>query len=609
MGNKISEPYIVAAGRSEGKGTVPAISSDRLQLPARLSKCFEATINAAPLFDRMMQKHGANRPCRLEGIASTGQTRRARRPVKSPGREGMIAYAPRRNYNRVPETRLTHPSFEHEVPAMKNRIPAASFLGLLALFATATASAQDANGRSRLQAARRTAVASVETNRKTILDVNRAIWNFAEVGLQETKSSNLLVTKLKDAGFKVETGVAHMPTAFVASYGSGRPIIGVLAEYDALPGMSQKVAGFREAAADGKPGHACGHSGLGSGALGAVLAVKDAMQKHKLKGTIRLYGTPAEETVIGKVYMLLGGQFRDLDACLHWHPSSKNGSWAGSSKAIVSAKFTFNGTAAHAAGSPQSGRSALDAVELMNVGVNYMREHVKEDARFHYVITNGGGAPNVVPPKATVWYYVRADKHTDVEKYFKWINDIAKGAAMMTRTKMSVQIDTDCHELIPNTPLSELMYSNLKAIGAPEFTEEDKQFARRLQQPLIEQFGTKFPLAIDERIHPISQTSKPSKGSTDVGDISWFVPTGGIRTACLASQSPGHSWQNVAAIASPIGEKGIIYGAKVLAVSAIDLLEKPSLLAAAKADWQKRMKARKYTTLIPKGQKPPVKIR
>jgi len=343
--------------------------------------------------------------------------------------------------------------------------------------------------------------------------------------------------------------------------------------------------------------------------LGAALAVKTAMQKHKLKGTIRLYGTPAEETVIGKVYMTLAGQFDDLDACLHWHPSTRNEAWSGSSKALVSVKFTFHGIAAHAAGSPDSGRSALDGVELMNVGVNYMREHVKEDARFHYVITSGGGAPNVVPPLASVWYFIRADSHGDVESYYKWINDIARGAALMTQTKLSVQIDTDCHELVVNSPLSELLYRNLVAVGAPKFNEREQIFARRLQQPIIEQFGTPFPLAIDASIHTLSESSKPSKGSTDVGDISWFVPTGGIRTACLAAKSPGHSWQNVACIASTVGEKGIVYGAKVLAVSALDLLEKPGELAAARADWKQRMKNRKYTTLIPKGQKAPRKIR
>ena len=477
------------------------------------------------------------------------------------------------------------------------------------LIVSSSSAEEPSQANNRFRPAQLTALKHVEKNSQLIRDVNRSIWNYAEVGLQETKSSALLVSKLREAEFDVQTGVADIPTAFIASYGKGRPIIGILAEYDALPGMSQKVEPYRAVAKEGMPGHACGHSGLGAGALGAALAVKEAIKRHKLKGTIRLYGTPAEETVIGKVYMLLGGQFKDLDVCLHWHPSSKNESWAGSSKALVSAKFTFHGTAAHASGSPQSGRSALDAVELMNVGVNYMREHVKEDARFHYVVTNGGGAPNVVPPLATVWYFVRADNHKDVEAYFKWINDIAKGAALMTRTQFDVHIDTDCHEIIPNTPLAELMLKNLEAVGAPKFTEEEQAFARRLQQPLIEQFGTKFPLAIDEQIHPLSQSIKSGKGSTDVGDISWYIPTGGIRTACLVAKSPGHSWQNVACIGSTMGEKGVQYAAKVLSVSALELFENPEAIVAAKADWKSRMKERTYTTLIPKGQKAPVTIR
>jgi aminobenzoyl-glutamate utilization protein B len=460
-----------------------------------------------------------------------------------------------------------------------------------------------------LRPSQQTALRAVEERRREIAAVNRAIWEFAEVGLEEKKSSALLVAQLKEAGFDVKTGVADMPTAFVATYGSGKPIIGILAEYDALPGLSQKVSPEREPVDEGAPGHGCGHSGLGAGALGAALAVKAAMEEHRLPGTIRLYGTPAEETVIGKVYMLLGGEFKDLDVCLHWHPAARNEAWSGSSKAVVSVKFTFTGTAAHAAGSPDSGRSALDAVELMNIGVNYMREHVKEDARFHYVITDGGGAPNVVPATATVWYYLRADDHKDVESYYKWVNDIARGAALMTQTKLAVQVETDCHELIPNTPLSELLVKSLTAVGAPTFTDEERAFARRLQQPLIEEFGTQFPLAIDEGIHPLSSSSDPAKGSTDVGDISWFVPTGGLRTTCMVAKSPGHSWQNVATIGSTIGEKGTIYAAKVLAITAIDLLEKPELIAAAKSDWQTRMKDREYTTLVPKGQKAPVKIR
>ena len=296
-----------------------------------------------------------------------------------------------------------------------------------------------------------------------------------------------------------------------------------------------------------------------------ALAVKAAMQKHKLPGTIRLYGTPAEETLIGKVYMTLDGQFDDLDVCLHWHPSDKNEAWASSSKAVVSAKFTFHGTPSHASVSPEAGKSALDAVELMNVAANFMREHVKEDARIHYVITDGGGQPNVVPPKATVWYFVRSDQHQDVEHNFRWLLDIAKGAALMTRTRFDVQYDTDCHEIISNGPLSDLITENLERVGAPKFNENEQTFARRLQEPLVAELGTSFPLSIDERVHRATPASKLSKGSTDVGDISWRIPTGGLKTSCFPADSPGHSWQNVASIGSTIGEKGTLYAAKVLA--------------------------------------------
>jgi aminobenzoyl-glutamate utilization protein B len=457
--------------------------------------------------------------------------------------------------------------------------------------------------------AQQTAVAEAERRADVMKRVNRAIWEFAEVGLQEQRSSELLVGELKEAGFEVKTGISSMPTAFVASYGSGKPVIGILAEYDALPGMSQRVSPEREPTTEGAPGHACGHSGLGAGALGAALAVKAAMEKHDLKGTLRLYGTPAEETVIGKVYMTLDGQFDDLDVCLHWHPADENGAWAGSSKALVSAKFTFRGTPSHASVSPDAGRSALDAVELMNVGANFMREHLKEDARLHYVIVDGGGQPNVVPPTATVWYFVRADAHEDVEYNFRWLQDIAAGAAKMTRTTMTMQVDTDCHEIIPNGPLSERITRNLEAIGAPEFDAEEGLFARRLQKPLVEEFGREFPEAFNTSILPFPRVAETSKGSTDVGDISWRVPTGGLRTTCMAAGSPGHSWQNVAAIGSSIGEKGIVYAAKTLAATAVDLLEDPKLVEAAKADWKQQMNGKKYFSFIPEGQKPPEKIR
>jgi aminobenzoyl-glutamate utilization protein B len=485
--------------------------------------------------------------------------------------------------------------------------PATCF-GWALLFASCPCFGSSADAAEPLRPSHRSAVAEVDARSSELNAVNRAIWEFAEVGLEETRSSALLIEKLKAAGFRVRVGVADMPTAFVAEFGSGKPIIGILAEYDALPGLSQKVSPERDPVAADAPGHGCGHSGLGTGALGAALAVKGAMQEHSLAGTVRLYGTPAEETLIGKVYMTLAGEFQELDACLHWHPGTRNDVWNGESKAAVSAKFTFAGVTAHASGSPDKGRSALDAVELMNVGANYMREHLKEDARVHYVITNGGGAPNVVPAKATVWYYVRANGHADVERNFAWLSDIAEGAAKMTRTTVSVQIDTDCHEIIPNDPLAALLQANLERIGPPKFTPDEEAFARRLQESVTQEFGTVFKLAIDDEVHRAPKLGGGT-GSTDVGDISWHVPTGGLRTACFAAESPGHSWQNVAAIGSTIGEKGVAYAAKVLACTALDLLEDPRALAAAKLDFAKRTEGRKYVTLIPAGQKAPKSIR
>lgn len=481
-------------------------------------------------------------------------------------------------------------------------IRAALLIGLTLLFASSLGAAES------LRPAQQSAVADVEARQAELNEVNKALWEFAEVGLEEKRSSALLVDKLKAAGFKVRVGVADMPTAFVAEFGSGKPVIGILAEYDALPGLSQKVSHERDPVTADAPGHGCGHCGLGTGALGAALAVKSAMEKHSLTGTVRLYGTPAEETLIGKVYMTLAGEFEELDACLHWHPGTRNNVWNGDSKAAVSAKFTFTGVTAHASGSPDKGRSALDAVELMNVGANYMREHLKEDARVHYVITNGGGAPNVVPAKATAWYYVRANNHADVERNFAWLKDIADGAAKMTRTSVSVQIDTDCHEIIPNDPLAALLLANLERVGPPKFTPDEHTFAARLQESITREFGTVFKEAIDEEVHRTPKLNA-GMGSTDVGDISWHVPTGGMRTACFASDSPGHSWQNVAAIGSPIGEKGISYAAKVLACTTLDLLEDPKTLAAAKLEFAERMENRKYVTLIPAGQKAPKSIR
>jgi len=452
-------------------------------------------------------------------------------------------------------------------------------------------------------------VGYLDAIRNDLVAVNQEIWGFAELGLEEHRSAARLKGVLEKAGFTVKERVSGMRTAFVAEYGSGKPVIGILAEYDALPELSQEPVGVRRPAEGRSTGHGCGHCALGTAAVGAALAVKHVYDERKLKGTIRIYGTPAEETLIGKVYMTLDGQFSDLDACLHWHPGTRNRAYYGSSKAMISAKFTFTGLPAHASVSPDKGRSALDGVELMNVGSNYMREHIKETSRIHHVITNGGAQPNVVPATAQVWYYVRANSHQDAAAHFDWLTQIAEGAAKMSRTKVEARVDTDCHEIIPNLPLSKLIFENFKRVGPPAFDQADLDLARELQTALRADVGLKDSKPLEDTIEELPANPDQDPGSTDVGDISWHVPTGGLSTACFAAESPGHSWQNVAAIGSPIGHKGMMVAAKVLALSAVDLLDSARLIEEAKADFQMRTKDRKYTTLIPGDQKAPEAIR
>ena len=455
-------------------------------------------------------------------------------------------------------------------------------------------------------AAKQAAIQWLDANASTWQRVNRNIWGYAETGLQETRSSQELIAVLEANGFQIERGVAGMPTAFVASFGSGKPIIGILAEYDALPGLSQDASPERKERPGAAAGHGCGHSVFGTASTAAAIAAKRAIESGAARGTIRLYGTPAEETGIGKTYMLREGMFKDADVILSWHAADVTTPAYGYSKANVSVKFRFSGLPAHASASPHDGRSALDAVELMSVGVNYMREHVKEDARIHYVITNGGGQPNVVPPEAEVWYYLRANKHADVEQYYTWLRDVAEGAARMTRTKLSaVQVDADMHEVLPNRALAEVIHKNLTLVGAPKFTEEEKAFAKQTQAPL----GRTFDRSLSEVVEPIPAQPEQGVASTDVGDISWFVPVGQLTAATHTFGAPGHSWQVVACTGTSIGEKGMMVAAKALAATAIDLFTTPALVEKARADFKAIREPLKFVTLIPEGQKAPKAIR
>lgn len=475
------------------------------------------------------------------------------------------------------------------------------FLGLVCL-----ATLAEAKGFSPTKA---TAHSWVDTNRQQLVDVNQAIWGLAELGLQETQSSERLATWLSTNGFDVKTGVADMPTAFVAEYGSGKPVIGILAEFDALPGLSQQAVPFRSAREVEGAGHGCGHSLFGTASSAAAIAIRNAMETHKLKGTVRLYGTPAEETLIGKVYMTKAGLFDDVDAVLGWHPSSKTKTGYSTSLAMVSLKFIFSGVSAHAAAYPEHGKSALDAVELMNVGVNYMREHIKDDARIHYVITDGGGAPNVVPAKTEVWYYIRALAHKDVEKYYRWVVDIADGAAQMTRTTVEHRLDTDTHEVLPNRALAELVHANLTLVGPPNFDSEDSAFAGKLQKAFSKESAFEFERELEKEVLPLPDEPEQGSASTDTGEISWKVPTAGFQVASYPSGVPIHTWAVVASAGSSLGQKAMMVAAKTLAGTGIDLLMSPQYIETARAEFQNRIKGIEFVSLLPVDQKPPLSIR
>ena len=406
------------------------------------------------------------------------------------------------------------------------------------------------------------------------------IWQWAELGYQETKSSALLQELLEKEGFTIETGVAGIPTAFVATYGSGSPVIGVLAEYDALPGLSQAAVTKRQPVIDEAPGHACGHHLFGTATVAAAIEVKNWLVKSGHAGTIRLYGTPAEEGGAGKVYMVRAGLFDDVDAVLHWHPADRNAASPWSSLANKSAKFRFYGVASHAAGAPERGRSALDAVEAMNMMANMMREHVPEKTRIHYVITKGGTAPNIVPEFAEVFYYVRNPEMEEVKSIFNRLVNIAEGAAQGTETRMDYDVIHGVYNLLPNLALAKVMYENLVIVGGVNYDAEERKFA----EEIIASYNGKKTPEDAAKVMPYVEASAAGGGSTDVGDISWTVPTVGMGAATWVPGTGAHSWQAVAAGGTTIGEKGMMVAAKTIALTAIELYNSPKILEAAKKE-------------------------
>lgn len=428
--------------------------------------------------------------------------------------------------------------------------------------------------------------------------ISKQIWDYAELGYMEEKSAKLLEEQLVKEGFDVKTGVAGIPTAFVATYGSGKPIIGILGEYDALPGLATEAKPDFTPIQGQRGGHGCGHNLFGTASMAAAVEVKNWLKSSGHSGTIKIYGCPAEEGGSGKVYMVREGLFNDVDVVLHWHPGSQNAADAGTSLANKNAKFRFRGIAAHAAASPERGRSALDGVEAMDYMVNMMREHIPQDTRIHYVITKGGDAPNVVPAFAEVYYYARHKDRDILQSVWKRIENAAEGAAKGTGTKVEWEVLGGVFNLLPNVTLAEVMHQNLKTVGGVTYTPEETAFAEKISETFGEQKVPVTNAALVKDFRDASE-SATSGGSTDVGDVSWTVPTVGLQTATWVPGSSAHSWQSTAASGMSIGQKGMIVAAKTIALTALDLYKSPALIEKARAEWvQKRGANFKYEALL-----------
>lgn len=414
--------------------------------------------------------------------------------------------------------------------------------------------------------------------------IAKQIWSNPELGYLEENSSALLQKTLKDEGFTIRAGVANIPTAFVAEYGSGAPVIAILAEFDALPGVSQKAVPYKDAVVDGGAGHACGHHLFGTASTAAGIAVKDWLAATGKQGTVRVYGTPAEEGGAGKVYMARAGLLDDVDAVLHWHPGSRNAAGATSSLANKSAKFRFYGEASHAAASPERGRSALDGVEAMNYMVNLLREHVPQETRIHYVITRGGEAPNVVPAFAEAFYYVRNPDVANVKAIFEKVVKAAEGAAMGTHTEMKYEVIHGLYNVLPNETLARIMHKNLVKVGGVEYSAADTEFANKI----LDTYSIDVSLEDAQKIEEFVVREKGTGGSTDVGDVSWLVPTAGMSAATWVPGTSAHTWQAVAAGGTDIGINGMMVAAKTLTLTAIDIFNDPSVTQKAKAELIRR---------------------
>ena len=455
------------------------------------------------------------------------------------------------------------------------------------------------------------ALQTIDDKKGLVVDIADKIWEFAELSLQEFKSAAAYCETLEKEGFEVERGICNIETAFAASYGHGRPYIGILAEYDALSGLSQEggLIERKEKNAGGN-GHGCGHNLLGAGVFAAALGIKAYLEQNDVSGTVILYGCPGEEGGAAKAFMARDGLWKKLDAALTWHPEDVNEVATGSSNSCIQTQYKFTGIASHAAGAPEKGRSALDAVELMNIGVQFLREHMSDKARIHYAITDAGGcSPNVVQPRASVLYMVRSNHVAEAVELQKRVDKIAEGAALMTETTYEKKFIDGLADTVSNFALERVLYKNFEELGVPEYTEEENAYADALAETYdssgvpgvaaendesakeqVEKMQKEYGHAMNGFLTPLYQKDAFKAGSTDVGDVSWLTPTAQIHVAAWPNGCPGHSWQNVSCDRTEIGHKAAVHAGKVIAATAIDLLEDTSLLDEARAEFEKRTK-------------------
>jgi aminobenzoyl-glutamate utilization protein B len=445
---------------------------------------------------------------------------------------------------------------------------------------------------------KREAIASIERERAEMIQLSDQIWRWAETSLLETNSAKALAERAERHGFSVQRGVAGLPTAFIASYGRGKPIIGIVGEYDALPGLSQKATAVQEALTPGAPGHGCGHNLFGVGSLGAAMAIKELIAANKLSGTVRFYGTPAEERFSGKCYMARAGLFDDVEVCLAWHPFEETRATAVTGQAMVDFIVEFRGRAAHAAFNPWNGRSALDGLELLTHGLNLLREHVKPTVRIHYTIPRGGEIPNIVPDYAKLWCWVRDSSYPGVEDVMTRVQAMTQGAGLMAGVEAKLTIQEGLYERLVNTNGIRLLHTNLMALGAPQFTEEEQTFARALQRATqAKETGMKTGVGSFEG-------QEFRGGSSDLGDVSYVVPLLHLEVACAPFEAPWHSWPTVACSGMSIGHKGMIHAAKVLAATMVDLFENEPIRREIRAEFEEQTRGRKYRAMIPDGPPP-----